>query len=420
MMMNRFAILAEADDYTDVEVDTADDEYIQPVASKKKGSKNNNNIYNGKAKKQVPGYLNDHRILKHFKNDPSLQDNRTYDGNKAYILNSAPHHDEMVRAIFEVQLWQFYSKLGLEENQSAKEVVNRTGKRDAYINSRFIEKKTRQCQSTINRCRMAIADLQIQLTDYWTQISTRKKASTDKTASASSAHRRLCVDITQIDNSVKAYIKDCTKHVKIMTDNRVQLAKSELAEYKASNEFKNSADPLHWQIHLTLKPKIKTWSIKNKNNRIAQERVTHNLFPKFIENVNLDFKLDTAVLSAHEAQATYNKMRVITHKFRTDAMELYVRTTALEADSVKNEINMIMKSFPKADNEQTASYDRFIKYHDLREKRLALELKQSCYFLEVERAEGDSSLLESEEDQEVNIIAPVLAIEWDEDLTIQI
>lgn len=187
-------------------------------------------------------------------NDPSLQDNRTYNGSKAYILNSAPHLDEIVRAIFEVQLWRFSSKIGIENNQWAKEVVKQTGKRDAFINSRFIEKKTRQCQSTINRSRMAIADLQIQLTDYWTPISTRKRASS-ATTSASSAHRRLCVDITQIDNSVKAYIKDCTKHVKNMIDNRVQLAKAEMAEYKALKEFENSAYPLHWQTHLTLKTK---------------------------------------------------------------------------------------------------------------------------------------------------------------------
>lgn len=145
--------------------------------------------------------------------------------------------------------------------------------------------------------------------------------------------------------------------------------------------------------------------------------MTYSLFPKFIENVSLDFKLDGSVLSVHEAQATYNKMRVITHKFRTDAMELYVRTTALEADSVKNEINTIMKSFPKVNNEQITSYDKFVEYHELREKRLQMELKQSCYFLEVQRVEGDDNLQESEEDEEAT--APILALQWDTELTIQ-
>lgn len=112
-------------------------------------------------------------------------------------------------------------------------------------------------------------------------------------------------------------------------------------------------------------------------------------------------------------------MRVITHKSQTDAMELYLRTTTLEVDSVKTEINTILKGFPKTNQEENVSYDKFNIYHELRQKRLDLEAKQSCYFLEVERAEGDNSLLESEEEED-DIIAPALALQWDEDLTIRI
>ena len=153
-----------------------------------------------------------------------------------------------------------------------------------------------------------------------------------------------------------------------MFERRAQLAKAEMGEYKALEDFQKIADPSHWQIDLSLKSKIKAWSIKNKNNHIAQARVTHNLLTKFIENVELDFKIDESVLTVHEAQSTYNKMYMITRKFRTDAMELYVCTTALESDSVKNEINTIMKSFATANEEQKASHDKFIKYYELRDK----------------------------------------------------
>lgn len=409
---NRFALLAGLQSDVESDIDENNDNNNDKLAllnkkSKKKFNNNNNN-------NKMPSYLHSIKILKHFKDDPLLQDNRTCDANKDYMLNSAPCHNEIIRAIYEIQLWKFYLTLGVESNHWAKEIVRRTKKRDNNVNRSFITKKMNQLLSIINRNRSTISELQIQLTDYWTQISTRRKAAR---SSISTSHQRLSTDIEQFDNSIKNYIKDCTKHVKNMIETRIQLAKVEMEEYNALTDFQKSADPLHWHIHLSLKPKIKAWSVKNKNNRIAQERITHNLLPKFINNVNLDFKIDESALTVHEVHAAYNKMHVITHTYRTDAMQLYVKMSALESDSVKNEINTLIKSFPKGTDEQTVSYDKFIKYNELREKRLELELKQSCYFLEVERIEGENNLLN---ESEADMVATVQALQWDPDLTVQI
>jgi hypothetical protein len=363
--------------------------------NKKKANKNNK-------KTKIRSYLEESRILKHFKNDPSLQDNRTYDCNQAYIVAACPIYDESIRTYYETQVWENYLKLGLENKHWAKEVVRRTKKRDDFDNNRFIRKKISQLSSKDLQLRAKITDLQIRLTDYWTQVATRKTALPDGTG-----RRRLCIDINELDKSIKNYIKNCTQHVKKMAINRVQLAKVELDEFKALEDFRQSADPLHRSIHLILEPKIKTWSNKNKNYRLAQERVICNLPPKFISNINFTFRIDESIISPEDAKATYNQMREMTNKFRTDAMELYVATIGRETELLKNEIDELLKSFPKTNDEENISYDAFARYHELRGKRLDLKLKQSLYFLEEQRVEGENNQQQEEEEEEEEIfVAP--------------
>ncbi len=59
--------------------------------------------------------------------------------------------------------------------------------------------------------------------------------------------------------------------MKKLAETRIQLTKARMDEFKALEDFQQVATPLQWNIHLTLKPKLKTWSTKNKNYRYLDE-----------------------------------------------------------------------------------------------------------------------------------------------------
>ncbi|CAF4583394.1 unnamed protein product [Rotaria magnacalcarata] len=111
-----------------------------------------------------------------------------------------------------------------------------------------------------------------------------------------------------------------------MAENRIQLAKAQMAEFKALEDFEQIATPSQWNIHLMLKPKVKLCSTKNKNKTIATKRVEYDLPPKFISKIDLTFKIDESIVNKDEIQATYDEMRKITKDFRTQAMKLYVQS----------------------------------------------------------------------------------------------
>ena len=147
-----------------------------------------------------------------------------------------------------------------------------------------------------------------------------------------------------------------------------------------------------------------------------------------------------------ELQTTYNGMREISNKFRTDAINLYVDTLAREAELVKVEIDQLMKYYHQKPtttlgiqrttdsntglnitndgrfssssnedeeiqqdvdqrqtiitttnqligvetaNQEEAAQAAYIAYHELYLKRSNLEAKQSVHFLEVQRVESD-------------------------------
>ncbi|CAF4693977.1 unnamed protein product, partial [Rotaria sp. Silwood2] len=153
--------------------------------------------------------------------------------------------------------------------------------------------------------------------------------------------------------------------------------------------------------------KIKNWSTKNKNYQILSKRVELDLPPKIIEKVDFSFKIDESIISQDEAQATYNQMRQITKDFRTQAMTLYVQSAARENEILSNEIKGVVDRFPQ-DNDDgfdaEPGYAAFKQYHELRQKRMKLEIEQSMHFLSEQQVEGDTNNLQIQEE----IIAPTV------------
>ncbi|CAF4407725.1 unnamed protein product [Rotaria magnacalcarata] len=233
--------------------------------------------------------------------------------------------------------------MGTDDKHWAKEVIKGTKNRDDIINSRFVKKKINRFMTNIPQASANISNLQIRLTTYWTQTITKWK------------------------KFILKYIQHCTQHVKRMAENKILLARAEMAEYTALERFRQIASPTQWNSHLFLKPKMKQWSTKNKNYLVAIKRVEYDLPPKFISNIDFTRKID-------ESQTLYNQMRQLTKDYRTQAMSLYLQSTTHFA---KEENNAII-----IDAEDDAGYIEFERYNELREKRYNLEAEQALYFLE--------------------------------------
>ena len=97
-------------------------------------------------------------------------------GNQACVIATAPIYDQWVRDNYEMQVWQAYLKMGAEQKHWAKEVVQRTKKRDDATNSRFVRKKIHRIMDNIAQASATISDLQIQLNTYWSQLTTEAYA----------------------------------------------------------------------------------------------------------------------------------------------------------------------------------------------------------------------------------------------------
>ena len=136
---------------------------------------------------------------------------------------------------------------------------------------------------------------------------------------------------------------------------------------------------------------MKIWFTKNKNYQTAVKRVQYDIPPQFISKIDFSYKIDESILNAQESKILYDKMRELTCEFRTKAMSLYNESLAREQEIVSSEINQIIEGFPH-DNENPnddPSFAAFIAYHNLRKKRLEIEIEQSLYFLEEERVESE-------------------------------
>ena len=70
--------------------------------------------------------------------------------------------------------------------------------------------------------------------------------------------------VDRIEKHILEYIHHCTQHVKKRAQSRIELAKSQLDEYKAFEDFEHIATPSQWKIHVLLKPKMKKWMQKRR------------------------------------------------------------------------------------------------------------------------------------------------------------
>jgi hypothetical protein len=316
-----------------------------------------------------------------------------------------------------LQVWQIYQKMGTQEKHWAKEVVKRTKKRDDTINNRVVQKKIHQLTTNIAEANATISNLQIQLSTYWSQAIAGVPVST--TTSSTNNSNRLRDSTERLEKIILKYIQHCTQHVKKLAENKIQLARAEMEEFKALKDFETNATPIQWSIHSILKPKMKLWCTKNKNYQIATKRVEYDLPPNFISKTNLTFKIDESILGKEETQSIYNDMRHITKEYRTQSMILYLKSITREKEILSNEIERIIEGVPKFNNEESdheVGYTAFRNYHDLREKRYQLEATQSCYFLEKQRVEGDVK----EHQEEEEIVAPTLTRSLGEDFSLQL
>ncbi|CAF3173369.1 unnamed protein product [Rotaria sp. Silwood2] len=332
-------------------------------------------------------------------------------GNQAYLLASALSYDDWVRNNHELQVWQAYLKMGTEQKHWVKEVIRRTKQRDDLINIRFVQKKINRLTTDIARACATISELQMQLSTYWMQTTCEtenqrlaqktantvaKKLSVEKARSTvatgpvgTDKEDELATETTEIvqpaatttttknhapepveriEKYILDYIHFCTQHMKKLAQSRTRLAKVQMDEFKALEDFEQIASPAQLNIHLILKPKIKNWSTKNKNYQILAKRVELDLPQKIIKKVDFSFKTDESIISQDEAQATYNQMRKITKDFCTQAMTLYLQSTARENEVLSNEIKGILDRLPQENDDgfdAEPGYAAFIHYHEL-------------------------------------------------------
>lgn len=436
---NRFAVLAEENENDNG--DPIQIELIDTVRSRSKSKNKSKKEKKSKTSKKTRLYLEPSRILKWFE-DSSKQSKNCISGrgNQAYTLASAPIYDKWVRNNYELQVWQEYLKLGTEQKHWAKEVVQRTKKRDDMTNIRFVKKKMKQCTDEIAALNATISDLQIQLSTYWMHTSsepttqkvvhataeltanfvvdrirqtTTTQQDTNSTAAAMASIKNQTRDpVDRLEKYILDYINKCTQNVKKMAQTRIQLAKAQMQEYKALEDFQQVATPTHWNTHLTLKSKIKIWSTKNKNHQLITKRIEYDLPPKCVSKIDFNFKIDEAIFNSQEAQLIYNRMREITRNSRLEAMTLYEQAAAREKELITHDIQQIIESLPQNTNEDEISYASFKTYCELREKRLNLEAEQSIHFLSEQRVEGDLNNLEE-------FVAPTLIRSLGEDFVLQ-
>ncbi|CAF3363452.1 unnamed protein product [Rotaria socialis] len=382
---NRFALLSDNNDNDNNIVDNDNDNNIVEIDAPITANPYNNKKDKMK-KKKTHLYLEPTRMLRWFEdNSKSSKNSISGRGNQAYLLATAPIYDEWIRNNYELQVWQTYSKIATENKHWAK------------------EKKINQLMTSIAQASASISDLQIQLATYWeynaAEITAQKQAQTTAELTTNLIIERTGLTTTttrvrspilapntmattastitkgqhrdpveRLEKHILEYIHHCTLHVKKMAENRIQLAKAQMAEFKALEDFEQIATPSQWNIHLMLKPKVKLCSTKNKNKIIATKRVEYDLPPKFINKMEFTFKIDESILNKDEIQATYNEMRQITKDFRTQAMKLYVQSLGREHELLSNEIKRIIEGFPSENDDgfdAEAGCAAFKQYHEL-------------------------------------------------------
>ncbi|CAF1366802.1 unnamed protein product [Adineta steineri] len=420
---NRFVALANLDDNDNNDND--DNDYDDN--NNNNSNKTNKNKQQQKKKKSY-FYLSRDQLWKHVNKDRTsefyklLQDNRTYDIIKNYLLNAAPVYDEWIRTKHEFRLWNAYKQLGENDDFWAKEIINRMRSRPDKVEIKpFVDKKINSFQLKLDECSVIINKLQKEFASYWSQVALHNKQtqlSTMATRESTTVRPASSFDFVKMEKELSDYINNHTKHVKKNCDTRLEIANIEKEEYQALQKFKAMAQkkPI-WNFHLLLKSKLTNWDNKNINFHKIQKRMEYNLLPRFIDKHDFSFKIDTKVFEKDEIQSIYDGMREITNSFKKQSMEFYYQVSARELNNVRNEIDIIIENCRpkpssilnltvndaetdaqqdqessdddnnsnKEEKEDKQNFEAFEYYYKLSMKRHQLQAEQSCHFLDEER-----------------------------------
>ncbi|CAF1530604.1 unnamed protein product [Adineta steineri] len=255
---NRFTALANHDD------DDGNNNNDHGDNNNNNNDKTNKSKNKQQKKKKSYFYLSHDQLWKHVDKDRTsefyklLQDNRTYDITKNYLLDAAPVYDEWLRTAHEFRLWNAYRQLGENDDFWAQEIINRMRSRPDKVEIKpFVDKKINSFQLKLDDYSKIINNLQVKFTEYWSQVALRRKqtqTSAMATRESTTARPSSSFDVDRMEKELFDYIHNHTKHVKKNCDSRLEIANAEKEEYEAYNNFKNMAEkkPI-WNFHLLLK-----------------------------------------------------------------------------------------------------------------------------------------------------------------------
>ena len=218
---------AEADTSTDIESNY--DENMNDITPLIYNNVNNNKkkpSNNRTRKKNQRIYLEPSRILRY------MQDNAfniiSARGNQAYVLAASPIYHEWVRNNYELQVWQNYLKMGMQDKHWSKKIVQRTKKRDDTINSRFVQRKISRLTTNIAQANAIISKLQIELATYWSQTTAGTTLCTATSSAVTGNTNRIRYSLDRLEKVILKYIQHCTQHIKTMSEDKIKLANAQL------------------------------------------------------------------------------------------------------------------------------------------------------------------------------------------------
>ncbi|CAF3046168.1 unnamed protein product [Rotaria sp. Silwood2] len=238
--------------------------------------------------------------------------------------------------------------MGAENKHWAKEIIQRTKRRDDFVSTQFVKKKINQLTAAIVQANAAISDLKIQLRTYWSQVPEYKKG-------------KSAADTTTQNVTAQPTTTTIATTAPTSAESTAATAARPIASQLSLDKIRNKTEELEKLIL--------------KYSQHSLKRVEYDLPRKCTAKVDLSFKIDEYIINQDEAQATYNQMRQITKEFQTQAMTFCVQALARENELLSNEIKRIIEDFPQDNDdgfEAEPGYAAFKHYYNLREKRLNL------------------------------------------------
>ncbi|UJR18786.1 hypothetical protein I4U23_005692 [Adineta vaga] len=154
-------------------------------------------------------------------------------------------------------------------------------------------------------------------------------------------------------------------------------------EYQALQDFKRIANSIHWEPHLILISKIKSWSQLKEIHLIIQRYAEYNVLHELVSSSKSSFSCKETGLNRKYNKIFYYGMRQLTNKYHKEYTESYAQSINSAFQAKNKEIQTIIQGFQQQTDKEKNSYNAFIRYHMLREKRLDFEISQSIYFTQV-------------------------------------